>query len=120
MKNVSELLLAQILSLVTLYREELEDIEHVEEKKPVGRPRKFETSEHRKKYHQAKLKAEKYSSKYYNENKCRVPCQYCGKDINSLAKNSHYKSRSCLASRETEDEEKEEVEPRILFTRKNI
>ena len=68
-------------------------------KRKVGRPKLIDAEE-RKVARQEKLKVDKYSTQYYQENKCRVPCQYCDKEINSLAKTSHYKSRRCLASRE--------------------
>jgi hypothetical protein len=114
MINNLELLITQIASLVEMYKQEQEqEQEHEEFDKPkstVGRPKKFDTAEERKKYHQNKLKESKYSSKYYNENKCRIPCIYCDKAINSLAKTSHYKSKKCQASRE---------EPRILTSRIN-
>ena len=77
----------------------------------VGRPRLIDADD-RKIARQERLKAEKYSTKYYNEHKSRVLCQYCSKEINSLAKSSHYKSRSCKASQDVFREE-----PRILTSR---
>ena len=77
----------------------------------VGRPRLIDADD-RKIARQERLKAEKYSTRYYNEHKSRVSCQYCNKEINSLAKSSHYKSKSCIASRDVFREE-----PRILTSR---
>lgn len=113
-----ENLLVQIYSLIEMYKidtlgsargdTEKEAHEKQPEKRRVGRPRKFDTHTEMKEYHQAKLRDEKYSTKYYKENKCRVPCQYCNKEINNLAKTSHYKSKHCLSFRD---------EPRILTSR---
>ena len=102
-----ENLLVQIYSLIEMYKID-NDTEKRPEKRRVGRPRKFDTHTEMKEYHQAKLRDEKYSTKYYKENKCRVPCQYCNKEINNLAKTSHYKSKYCLSFRD---------EPRILTSR---
>ena len=77
----------------------------------VGRPKLIDADD-RKIARQERLKAEKYSTRYYNEHKSRVSCQYCNKEINSLAKSSHYKSKSCKASQEVFREE-----PRILTSR---
>ena len=71
-------------------------------KRKVGRPKLID-AEDRKVARQEKLKVDKYSTQYYQENKCRVPCQYCDKEINSLAKTSHYKSQKCLIAREVEE-----------------
>lgn len=101
---MDKLIFDQISELIEMYKERLinnyrinEDKENI--KRSVGRPKKFDTSEERNKYHQEKLKAEKYSTKYYQNNKCRIQCQYCQKDINNLAKTSHYKSKRCINSR---------------------
>jgi hypothetical protein len=94
-ENKLDILIAQIISLIEMYKQENE----TKEKKPVGRPKKFDTPEERKKTHSDRLKAEKYSTKYYNNMKCRVECEFCGKDINNLAKTSHYKSKKCMNNR---------------------
>jgi hypothetical protein len=107
---MDKLIFTQISELIELYKIELINKHRIEEdneikKRSVGRPKKFETPEERNKHHQEKLKAEKYSTKYYQKNKCRIECQYCQKDINNLAKTSHYKSKQCINSR---------IEPRVL------
>lgn len=110
MENNIELLITQISSLIEMYKQECIVKNNIKPTQKVGRPRKFNTAEERKQHHQLKLKESKYSTKYYNENKCKVPCQYCGKEINSLAKSSHYKSKKCINNRE---------EPCILTSRIN-
>ena len=67
-----------------------------------GRPRIYSSIEERLEYHKQKLKDCKYSTEYYHNNKERVECKYCGKEINNLAKGSHYKSKFCMASRNGE------------------
>jgi hypothetical protein len=106
-ENKLDILIAKIMCLISMYEQNLKENEPVE-KKPVGRPKKFDTPEERKKTHSDRLKAEKYSTMYYNKMKCRVECEFCGKDINNLAKTSHYKSKKCTNSR---------MEARILTSR---
>jgi hypothetical protein len=86
-------------SLIELIEDSIneEEVNREEIKRKVGRPKIHETSEIRKAYHSNKLKETKYSTSYYRNNKRRVICEHCGKNINNLAKCSHYKSKKCMA-----------------------
>lgn len=97
MERKFEILLTQIYSLLEMYKMDL----HKENEKQEPQTDLCEHILDR-------LSTMKYSTKYYHENKKRIPCKFCNKQINSLAKTSHYKSRRCLNNRE---------EPRILTSR---
>ena len=127
MENNFDTLVAQIISLLEMYKQnlEMEQNEHPKEcVRPVGRPKKFETPEERKKFHQEKLKDENYSKKYYHKNKTRIQCKYCNKEINSMSKTSHYKTKVCKDAYSAQSDIREMREkglhiPRVLTSRIN-
>ena len=115
MERKFEILVTQICSLLEMYKIDL----HNETEKPESPPttpsdlnQRALTKERLQnltnKIWLDRLNEMKYSTKYYHENKKRIPCKFCNKQINSLAKTSHYKSKKCINNRE---------EPRILTSR---
>lgn len=119
MERKFEILITQICSLLEMYKIDL----HNETEKPESSTsptpptpsnicsQKFDKERLQNltnKIWLDKLNEMKYSTKYYHENKKRIPCKFCNKQINSLAKTSHYKSKKCINNRE---------EPRILTSR---